>query len=218
MHIPDGFLDVKTTISFWGISAVFLSYSIKKLRDNLNEKIIPLMGVLGAFVFASQMLNFPILNGTSGHFVGGVLLGIVLGPFAGLITMSSILLIQSLLFADGGIISLGANIFNMGVVGPFLGFYLYKNFLKFFKNNFIISSFLSSFLSVVIGAAFCSIQLGISNTIPISLGLPTMVGIHALIGIGEGVITSLILSFLYKIRKDLIIPETLGGMKWKNIY
>ncbi|MDI6860914.1 MAG: energy-coupling factor ABC transporter permease [Caldisericia bacterium] len=213
MHIPDGFLDVKTTISFWGISAVFLSYSIKKLRDNLNEKIIPLMGVLGAFVFASQMLNFPILNGTSGHFVGGVLLGIVLGPFAGLITMSSILLIQSLLFADGGIISLGANIFNMGVVGPFLGFYLYKNFLKFFKNNFIISSFLSSFLSVVIGAAFCSIQLGISNTIPISLGLPTMVGIHALIGIGEGVITSLILSFLYKIRKDLIIPETLGGMK-----
>lgn len=213
MHIPDGFLDVKTTISFWGISAVFLSYSIKKLRDNLNEKIIPLMGVLGAFVFASQMLNFPILNGTSGHFVGGVLLGIVLGPFAGLITMSSILLIQSLLFADGGIISLGANIFNMGVVGPFLGFYLYKNFLKFFKNNFIISSFLSSFLSIVVGATFCSIQLGISNTIPISLGLPTMVGIHALIGIGEGVITSLILSFLYKIRKDLIIPETLGGMK-----
>lgn len=217
MHIPDGFLDLKTTISFWGISSIFLTYSIKKIRENLNDKIVPLMGVLGAFVFASQMLNFPILNGTSGHFVGGVLLGIVLGPFRGLITMSSILLIQSLLFADGGILALGANIFNMGVVGPFFGFYLYKTFLKIFKNNFIISSFLSSFLSIVIGALACSIQLALSNTIPILLGLPTMVGIHALIGISEGIITSLILSFLIKIRKDLIFFENIGGTIWRDI-
>lgn len=213
MHIPDGFLDAKTSISFWGVSAFFLSYSIKKIREELNEKIVPLMGVLGAFVFAAQMLNFPILNGTSGHFVGGVLLGIVLGPFAGFITMSSILLIQSLLFADGGIITLGANIFNMGVIGTFLGFYLYKFFLKIFKNNFTISSFLSGFLSIVFGAIACSIQLAISKTVPIYLGLPTMAGIHALIGIPEGVITSLVLNFIYRTRKDLINFESLGGIR-----
>lgn len=217
MHIPDGFLDAKTSISFWGVSIVFLSYSVKKIREELNEKTIPLMGVLGAFVFAAQMLNFPILNGTSGHFVGGVLLGIFVGPFAGFITMSSILLIQSLLFADGGIITLGANIFNMGVIGTILGFYLYRIFLKIFKNNFIISSFLSGFLAIVLGAISCSIQLTFSDVIPIYLGLPTMAGIHALIGIPEGVITSLILNFIYKIRKDLINLESLGGARWKNI-
>lgn len=213
MHIPDGFLDLKTTVSFWTISLVFLSYSIKKLREILEQKIVPLMGVLGAFVFAAQMLNFPVLNGTSGHFVGGVLLGIVLGPFAGFISMSSILLIQSLLFADGGITALGANIFNMGVIGTIFGFYIYKYFLKIFKNNFIISSFLAGFIAIVLGAVSCSIQLAISNTVPINLGLPAMAGIHALIGIPEGFITSIILNFIYKTRKDLIFLISTGGSK-----
>ncbi|MCX8094753.1 MAG: energy-coupling factor ABC transporter permease [Caldisericia bacterium] len=202
--MPDGFLDGKTVGAFSGLSVIFLSYSIKKIRKELNDKTVPLMGVLGAFVFAAQMLNFPILNGTSGHFVGGALLGIVLGPFAGLITMSSILIIQSILFADGGILALGANIFNMGIMGTFLGYYLYRFLLKILRNNFIISSFLTGFLVVIFGAITCSFQLAISNTVPINLGLPAMTGIHTLIGIPEGVITSLILNFLYKTKKDLI--------------
>lgn len=216
MHIPDGFLDLKTTVSFWGASLGFLGYAAKKVREELEEKSIPLMGVLGAFVFAAQMLNFPILNGTSGHFVGGVLLGIVLGPFAGFITMCSILTLQSLLFADGGITALGANIFNMGVIGVILGFFLYKIFLKIFRGNYIISSFISGFLSIVLGAISCAIQLAISGTIPLKLGLPAMAGIHSLIGIPEGLITSLVLSFIYKIRKDLIYLKNLGGAWWKG--
>lgn len=215
MHIPDGFLDIKTTISFWGVSIGFLSYAVKRVKEELDDKSIPLMGVLGAFVFAAQMLNFPILNGTSGHFVGGVLLGIILGPFAGFITMSSILTLQSLIFADGGITALGANIFNMGVVGTIFGYFLFKSFLKIFKRNYIISSLISGFLAIVLGALTCSIQLAISNTMPISLGLPAMVGFHSLIGIPEGVITSLVLTFIYKTRKDLIYVKNLGGAKWK---
>ncbi|MGB9844097.1 MAG: energy-coupling factor ABC transporter permease [Caldisericia bacterium] len=207
MHIPDGFLDTKTWISFWAISFGSLSIAVKKVKNQLEEKTIPLMGVLGAFVFAAQMLNFPVLNGTSGHFVGGVLIGIILGPYLGLIVMSVILLLQSLLFADGGILTLGANIFNMGLIGTIFGYYIYNFFKKILKGNFFIASFIAGWLSVVIGAFFCSLQLSISGTVPLSLGLPSMVGIHALIGIGEGLITSLILSFIFKIRKDLVYQK-----------
>lgn len=205
MHIPDGFLDTKTWASFWVISFGFISISVKKVKEELKEKSIPLMGILGAFIFAAQMLNFPVLNGTSGHFVGGVLAGIVLGPYAGLLVMSVVLIIQSLLFADGGVLALGANIFNMGVIGTFLGFYIYK-FLnnRLFKGKIFVNSFIASWLAIVLSSISCAIQLSISNTVPLYLGLPSMAGIHALIGIGEGLITSLVLSFIYKTRKDLI--------------
>lgn len=209
MHIPDGFLDTKTWLSFWVVSFGSIGFALKKIKNQLEEKSIPLMGVLGAFVFAAQMLNFPVLNGTSGHFVGGVLLGIILGPYAGFIVMTVILLLQSLLFADGGILTLGANIFNMGLIGTIFGYYIYSFLNKTLKGKFFIASFFSAWLSIVIGALFCSIQLSISGTIPLSLGVPSMVGIHALIGIGEGLITSLILSFVFKVRKDIVFQNNI---------
>ncbi|MGQ9845850.1 MAG: cobalt transporter CbiM [Caldisericia bacterium] len=210
MHIPDGFLDTKTWVSFWAVSFGFISISVKKAKEELKEKSIPLMGVLGAFIFAAQMLNFPVLNGTSGHFVGGVLAGIVLGPFAGSIVMSVVLIIQSLLFGDGGVLALGANIFNMGIIGTILGYYIFILLNKVFKEKIYINSFIAAWLAVVLGALSCSIQLALSKTVPIYLGLPSMVSIHALIGIGEGLITSLVLSFLYKTRKDLIFVKNIN--------
>jgi len=166
------------------------------------------MGIIGAFIFAAQMLNFPVLNGTSGHFVGGVLAGIILGPFAGLIVMSVVLIIQSLLFGDGGILALGANIFNMGIIGTFLGYYIFILLNKIFKKGLFLNSFIASWFAIVLGSLSCTVQLAISKTIPLYLGLPSMVGIHSLIGIGEGLITSLVVSFLYKTRKDLIFIKT----------
>lgn len=210
MHIPDGFLDTKTWVSFWAVSFGFISISIKKAKEELKEKTIPLMGVLGAFIFAAQMLNFPVLNGTSGHFVGGVLAGIVLGPFAGFIVMSVVLIIQSLLFGDGGVLALGANIFNMGIIGTILGYYIFILLNKVFKEKIYINSFIAGWLAIVLGALSCSIQLALSKTVPIYLGLPSMVSIHALIGIGEGLITSLVLTFLYKTRKDLIFVKNIS--------
>lgn len=210
MHIPDGFLDTKTWVSFWAVSFGFISISVKKAKEELKEKTIPLMGVLGAFIFAAQMLNFPVLNGTSGHFVGGVLAGIVLGPFAGFIVMSVVLIIQSLLFGDGGVLALGANIFNMGIIGTILGYYIFILLNKVFKEKIYINSFIAGWLAIVLGALSCSIQLALSKTVPIYLGLPSMVSIHALIGIGEGLITSLVLTFLYKTRKDLIFVKNIS--------
>lgn len=210
MHIPDGFLDTKTWVSFWAVSFSFITISVKKAKEELKEKSIPLMGVLGAFIFAAQMLNFPVLNGTSGHFVGGVLAGIVLGPFAGFIVMSVVLIIQSLLFGDGGVLALGANIFNMGIIGIVLGYYIFILLNKVFKEKIYINSFIAGWLAIVLGALSCSIQLALSKTVPIYLGLPSMVSIHALIGIGEGLITSLVLTFLYKTRKDLIFVKNIS--------
>ena len=210
MHIPDAFLDTKTWVSFWAVSFGFITISVKKAKEELKEKSIPLMGVLGAFIFAAQMLNFPVLNGTSGHFVGGVLAGIVLGPFAGFIVMSVVLIIQSLLFGDGGVLALGANIFNMGIIGTVLGYYIFILLNKVFKEKIYINSFIAGWLAIVLGALSCSIQLALSKTVPIYLGLPSMVSIHALIGIGEGLITSLVLTFLYKTRKDLIFVKNIS--------
>lgn len=210
MHIPDAFLDTKTWVSFWAVSFGFITISVKKAKKELKEKSIPLMGVLGAFIFAAQMLNFPVLNGTSGHFVGCVLAGIVLGPFAGFIVMSVVLIIQSLLFGDGGVLALGANIFNMGIIGTVLGYYIFILLNKVFKEKIYINSFIAGWLAIVLGALSCSIQLALSKTVPIYLGLPSMVSIHALIGIGEGLITSLVLTFLYKTRKDLIFVKNIS--------
>lgn len=208
MHIPDGFLDTKTWASFWVVSCGFIGVATKKAKEELKEKSVPLMGIIGAFIFAAQMLNFPVLNGTSGHFVGGVLAGIILGPFAGLIVMSVVLIIQSLFFGDGGILALGANIFNMGIIGTFLGYYIFILLSKIFKERFFLNSFIAGWFTIVLGALSCAVQLAISKTIPLYLGLPSMVGIHSLIGIGEGLITSLVILFIYKTRKDLIFIKT----------
>ncbi len=212
MHIPDGFLDTKTWVTLWGVSGATLGYAIKKAEKEMDEKKIPLLGVSAAFVFAAQMLNFPVMGGTSGHFVGGVLVSILLGPWAGLLVMTTVLGVQCFLFQDGGLTALGANIFNMGIIGSVGGYYIYKFLCKTIgskTNNIIIPAFLASWIATVLAASFCAVELSISGTVPVSLSLPAMAGVHALIGIGEGIITSLVLAFIAKVRIDILEPE--GG-------
>ena len=202
MHIPDGFLSPPVFISGWAISLGVLSYSQKKVRQYLKDKMVPLMGVMAAFIFAAQMLNFPVLGGTSGHLLGGVLAAVTLGPYAGAIVLSLVLFVQCLIFQDGGLSALGANIFNMAIIGTILSYYLYILLRKAMPR--LVAIFLTSWLSVVMASFFCALELGLSETSPFKVALPAMLFVHFFIGIGEAMITVLVLSFIFKVRPDLI--------------
>ncbi|MFA6215388.1 MAG: energy-coupling factor ABC transporter permease [Patescibacteria group bacterium] len=165
------------------------------LKQNANKKIQQ-MAVVAAFVFAAQMVNFPVTNGTSGHLFGGVLAAIVLGPWLGMLVICAVLLVQSLIFGDGGVLALGANIFNMAVIGAIGGYYLYLLVKKIIKNQTLVIALISWF-SVVLAATACSFELAVSKTISLNLVLPAMLSVHALIGIGEALITVFALKFLF---------------------
>jgi len=153
------------------------------------------MAMIGALIFAMQMINFPVTNGTSGHLIGAVLAAVVLGPWAGLIAISAVLAVQSLIFADGGILALGANIFNMGIVASYGGWYFIK-FLKSVKFPSAIAIIITAWFSVVVASFFCALQIGFSETASLSLIIPGMVKIHLLIGVGEAIITLITLKVL----------------------
>lgn len=205
MHIPDGFLDTKTWATLALVSGVSLGFAINKVKKDLNEKKLPLMGVIAAFIFAAQMLNFPISGGTSGHFVGGVFAAIILGPASGLLIMSLVLLVQCFIFQDGGVTALGANIFNMGIITSVFGYYLYKWMNKILKKDYsAISVFLASWVSIVLAAVICSFELAISGTTPLKVVLPVMGGFHMLIGIGEGLITVFVMEIIRKAKPEIL--------------
>jgi len=202
MHIPDGFLEPKVWVSLTAVSAAAVAFASKKVSKNLDEKKVPLMGVIAAFVFAAQMVNFPVGGGTSGHLMGGVLIATIMGPFAALLMISTVLIIQALLFQDGGITALGANIFNMGIVGAGLGYLTFKG-LNRVTGNLNFAVFTASWLSVVTAAGIAAAELSISGVIPISVSLPAMTGVHAIIGIGEGAITIAALGLISGVSKDV---------------
>ena len=205
MHIPDGFLSPPVFISGWAVALSTLSYAFKKTKKILRDKMIPLMGVMAAFIFAGQMLNFPVLGGTSGHLLGGVLASVTLGPYAGCIVLSIVLIVQCLIFQDGGLTALGTNILNMAIIGTLASYYFYiflKNFI--FKKNMLVAVFIASWFSVTLASAFCAFELAISGTSPLRIVLPAMLFVHIFIGIGEALITTLVLNFILKVRPDLI--------------
>ncbi|MFN3533235.1 MAG: energy-coupling factor ABC transporter permease [Candidatus Brocadia sp.] len=206
MHIPDGFLDTKTWIGMGGISGVFIAIAVRKVNKKISEKHIPLLGVMAAFVFAAQMFNFPVGGGTSGHFMGATLIAVLLGPWACILIMTTVLTTQCLVFQDGGLTALGANIFNMGIMGGFLGYYI-DVIIQFFvrvRKGIFIGSFIAAWCSIVLSAVCCAIELSISGTVPLKIVVPAMTGIHAVIGIGEGLITVATLSLLSRVRPDLL--------------
>jgi cobalt/nickel transport system permease protein len=212
VHIPDGFLDTKTWGGLTVISTFFLFLAIKRSNQKLGERTVPLLGVTAAFIFAAQMFNFPIGGGTSGHFMGAALAAILLGPFAGVLVMSTVLIVQCLAFQDGGLTALGANIFNMGIVGSFLSYYLFKALQKITGSTtrgqkFLVNAFIASWFSIVAAASCCAVELALSKTVPLKLCLPTMFGFHLLIGIGEGTITFFTLGLIRKVRGDLLNLE-----------
>lgn len=164
------------------------------------------MGVMSAFIFAAQMINFPVMGGTSGHLFGGVLAAVLLGPYAGAVVLTCVLIFQCLIFQDGGLLSLGANVFNMAVIGTIGGYVLFNILHRIIgdKKGLLIGAAVSSWISVVSAAFFCALELALSGTSPLRIVLPSMVGIYALIGIGEALITVAVLSFVQKVRPDLI--------------
>jgi len=209
MHIPDGFLDAKTWVSLGIVSAGVVGLAIRKSNKKIGEKHVPLMGITAAFIFAAQMLNFPVVGGTSGHFMGGVLAAILLGPLAGILIMTIVLIVQCLVFQDGGLTALGANIFNMGLIGTIIGYYLYMGITRIIGDNRgrFINIFVAGWLSIVLAASACAVELAVSGTVPLGVALPAMAGIHALIGIVEGIITAVVLGFVFKVRPDLLKIE-----------
>ncbi len=206
MHIPDGFLAANTWVPAWLISIGGIGYCIKKTTRILKDRMVPLMGVMAAFIFAAQMLNFPVMGGTSGHLLGGVLAAVLLGPYAGAIVIAVVLTAQCLIFQDGGLTALGANIFNMSFVGAMGGYLVYNIIRKIIGGDkgIVIGSGIAAWLSVVVASCICAIELAISGTSPLRIALPAMAGVHILIGIGEAIITCLVTGFVIRVRPDLI--------------
>lgn len=216
MHIPEGFLSsgVSTTMNL--VSVATIVYSLKKIKQYVTQPKALLAAAIAALIFALQMLNFPVSEGTSGHFMGAALAAILLGPAGAIITLAVVLSIQCLVFGDGGILALGANIFNLGVVGGLVGYYTYKWLKTMYSGTagILFSVFVSSWLTVVMAAASCSIMIGVSGTAPIPDILRSMTGVHMLIGIGEGVITSAIIALLYKLNPALLDTKAHFDIKY----
>lgn len=217
LHIPDGFLTLFISIVFWIGTVVMVGFAISKTNKSLGEKQVPLMGVMAAFIFAAQMLNFPVAGGTSGHFLGGTLAAIVLGPWAGILVMTSVVGIQALLFQDGGLLVMGANIFNMGILTAVIGFGLYRAVINRTKGIRLTVAGVAAWLATMAAALLTSLQLWVSGTTRLEIVVPAMLGVHALIGIGEALITVGALAFIEQTRPDLLTAEkstNVGGRGW----
>jgi cobalt/nickel transport system permease protein len=206
MHIPDGFLSPGINAATLAVSGGALALSAVRVRRSLQDREIPLLGLTAAFIFAAEMLNFPVAAGTSGHFLGATLAAILLGPESCLLVMAAVLLIQCLGMADGGLFSIGSNFFNMGVVAGLGGYGAFRvlNRLLPGRRSFIVGAAAAAWLSIVAAAAACALELAVSGTSPLRLVLPAMALSHAVIGVGEAIITVAILQLLMKTRPDLI--------------
>ena len=214
MHIPDGFIDLQTSVVFAGLAAAGVAIALKGARTQLDEKSAPLAGLTAVFIFAVQMLNFPVAAGTSGHLLGGALAAVLVGPWAATLALTVVLMMQGFLFADGGLSALGLNVFNMGIIGVWAGyaiFLLVRKILPKNKTSISIAASVAGAMSVPAAAIGFTIQyaLGATATFSVSTVLSAMVGTHVLIGIGEAIITGLTVSAVLASRSDLVFG-------WKN--
>jgi cobalt/nickel transport system permease protein len=207
MHIPDGFLNLPVIVVTWIISLGLIALSLNRAQSEYKDRTVPLMGVCAAFIFAAQMINFPIPGGTSGHLLGGTLAGALLGPWAGSLVMTAVFIVQGFVFQDGGITVMGANIFNMGLIGTFGGYYLFRSIRNVIGRDKLsgmaIASAVAAWVSVVVASAFTAIELAISGTVPLAVALAAMVGWHVLIGFGEALITVVTVVYVWRTRPDL---------------
>lgn len=208
LHIPDGFLSLPVALLGWLLALAALAYALRQVRGRLGERQVPVMGVMAAFLFAAQAINFPVAGGTSGHLLGGALAAIVLGPWAGLVTMAAVVALQALLFQDGGLLAMGWNVVNMGVLTALSGGAVYALLWRLGgrgRGAVIAAGALGGWLSVQAGAAATALELALSGTTALRVALPAMLGIHALIGVGEGLITVGALLVILRTRPDLLL-------------
>jgi cobalt/nickel transport system permease protein len=208
LHIPDGFLNLPVSLCTGAIAVVLVAIALNRVQAEFQERAVPLMGVCAAFIFAVQMVNFPIPGGTSGHLLGGTLAGVLLGPWAGTLVVSVVFIVQSVMFQDGGLTALGANIVNMGLIGTFGGFYCYKLIRRILGQHSWLGIStgvaIASWLSVVVAAISTAVMLGISETVPLAVALTAMISWHIAIGVGEALITLVTVSFIWRTRPELL--------------
>lgn len=209
MHIPNGFIDVPTSAGFGAAAAGGVWYSLRRAAALLDDRRIPLAGLVAAFVFAAQMVNFPVASGTSGHLLGGVLAAVLVGPWLGAVVITVVLIVQGIFFADGGLSAIGLNVFNMAIVGALGGYALYLGLRRLLRRApaaEVISAGVAAGLSVVLASLAFSLEYAIGGEGGASIGKVTaaMVGTHVLIGIGEGLITALVIGAVLASRRDLV--------------
>lgn len=220
MHLPDGFLDARTALLSTGVATAGVGIALRQARAALQPRQMPLLGLSAAFVFAAQMLNFPVAAGISGHLLGGVLISVLLGPSAAVLVITCVLLVQCLMFADGGLMALGANVFNMGIVnvcGGYLVFRLVKRWLRMEETRAtVLAAAFAAWFGTVAAAVSCAGQLALSKTVPWSLAFPAIANVHMLIGVGEGLATALVTLAVLRARPELIdgVRETGCGARW----
>ena len=206
MHIPDGFLDASTAVATSAVSAGAVAYSLRTASSRLDERQVPLVGLTAAFVFAVQMINFPVGLGTSGHLVGGALAAILLGPWMACLVLAVVLLVQAIGFADGGITALGANVLLMGVVAGVGGYWLFRGVSRVLprtRGGFLTATAFTAWASVVLASAVCSVLISVGGPFGPEV-LPVMLGLHALIGVGEAAITTAVVGAVLAARPDLV--------------
>ena len=209
MHIPDGFIDIPTSAAFAAIAAVGVGASLKGAARSLDEKTAPLAGLTATFIFAVQMLNFPVAAGTSGHLFGSVLAAVLVGPYVATLALSVVLLLQALLFADGGLTAAGLNVFNLSLVGVWVGygvFLLVKKILPKNKPSITTAAAIAAFISVPAAVMGFLLQyaIGANSTFSLTAVFTGMMGTHLLIGIGEAVITLFSVTAVMASRPDLV--------------
>lgn len=211
LHIPDGFLNLPVALISWIAVIALMAIAVRRTQAELGERQIPLMGIMAAFIFAAQMINFPVAGGTSGHLLGGVLAAVTLGPWGGMLVMASVIGVQALLFQDGGLLAMGANILNMGLITALIGFGMYRSVIGRSMSIRLTAIGGAAWISVMGAAFITSLQLWLSGTARLDVVLPAMMGVHALIGLGEALITVGAVAFISRTRPDILTTEQYAG-------
>lgn len=216
MHIPDGFLTLYVIVPTFIITIIFWIISFKKIK--ITDQQVPIMGLLTALFFAAMMMNYPIIGGTTAHLLGGASIGLILGPYAGCISVTIILVLQALLFGDGGLTTLGANVLNMGIIGVFVPCILFLAMNKVFKaktnGTLYAMIFISAFVGDVLAAVSAGTELGLSTPTfqyGLSVAVPAMAINHSIIGVAEGIVTVILIGALLKLRPDVLEQSPILG-------
>jgi cobalt/nickel transport system permease protein len=205
MHIPDGFLDLRTAVTAAALAGAGLAFALRDVRRRLPTRRVPLIGLAAAFVFAAQMINFPVAAGTSGHLIGAALVTVLLGPGPAVVAMTAVLLLQSLMFADGGITALGANVLNLAVIAPAVAALVYALVRRLSgpgERSMLVAAGCAAWCSTLAAALACAAQLAASGIVPWTTVLPAMGAVHLVIGLAEAVITMLVLAVVLRARPD----------------
>src|SRR5688572_14674161 len=211
MHISNGIINGPISLAYLGVAIALLAVCLNRARQDMSDRLAPMAGLVAAFIFAVQMLNFPVLPGVSGHLLGGALAAALVGPWVGALCVSVVLIVQALVFADGGISALGLNISNMALLGTAVGYLVLVALMKLLPRTAAgvgLAVFLASIVSVVLASQGFVLQFTLGGEVPLTIGYgqisATMAGVHALIGIGEGLIAAVTVTTVAKVRPDLV--------------